>query len=255
MDHAPAIQHPARYALARALTVLGERAAGVLPLWRAACGLGRGVAGWRAARAAHRAQEVMLARLVARLGWRPDDLPRADGWAGSPELLCALADLVAQHRPRVVVEFGSGLSTLVLARALVLAGGGRLISYDHNAGFADLTRARLAALGLAADVRAVELTPSDALGYPGEWYAAHDLPDGIDLLVIDGPPAWFNAGTRGGAGPAVFPRLSVGGVVLLDDADRPGERANAERWAREFPGMRFTHLAVGKGLLRGERVA
>jgi len=248
---ARAIQSPGRYAVALAQSRLGELAAATLPLWRATRGLSEGIDGWQAARARGRERDAVLDALVARLGWTRGDLPKADGWAGSPELLATLADEVLGNRPKLIVEFGSGLSTLVLARALDLAGGGALVSYDHNAGFADLTRARLAALGLRADVRAVDLEP--ARGYAGEWYAARDLPGGIDLLVIDGPPAWFASGTRGGAA-AIFPLLAVGGVVLLDDADRPGERADARRWRAEFPGIAFTRLARGKGILRGVRV-
>ena len=250
---ARAITNPARYRLALTLASLGDRAAAALPLWRAIGGLRRGLDGWRAARAEARARGAMLEGLVARLGWSRADLPKADGWAGSPDFLCALADAVDAGRPRVVVEFGSGLSTLVLARAMAFSGGGQLVSYDHMSGFAALTRARLAALGLAGEVRAVELTTSAPFGYAGEWYAAACAPSAIDLLVIDGPPAWLSAGTRGGAGPAMFPRLALGGVVLLDDADRPGERANARRWAAKFPWMRFERVPTGKGLLHGVR--
>lgn len=252
MTTARAIQSPGRYAVALAQSRVGELAAAALPLWRAALGLSDGIDGWHAARARGRECDAMLDALVARLGWTRADLPKTDGWAASPELLAMLADEVLVARPKLVVEFGSGLSTLVLARALDLADGGALVSYDHNAGFADLTRARLASLSLRADVRAVDLEP--ALGYAGEWYAARDLPGRIELLVIDGPPAWFAGGTRGGAA-AVFPLLAVGGVVLLDDADRHGERANARRWHDEFPGIAFARLARGKGILRGVRTA
>lgn len=242
---------PYRYALAAAQTRASGLAARLLPLWRAAYGLLRGRAGWRAARRLAARREAILARLVALLGWTAADLPATDGWAGSPELLAELARQVLRQKPAVVVEFGSGLSTLVIARALAMNGSGRLVSFDHHAGFAEVTRRRLTGLGLAADVRAVDLAPADRWGYPGEWYAAADLPAAIDLLVIDGPPAWFNQGTRGAAGPAVFPHLAPGGVVLLDDADRPGERDNARRWIVEFPEISFALLRRGKGLLRG----
>lgn len=198
-----------------------------------------------------------MERLVARLGWTRDALPIPDGYAGSPDLLWTLADHVLTHRPRVVVEFGSGLSTLVIARALQMNGDGALSSYDHHPGFAELTRRRVTALGVAADVRVAELVPAQPHGYPGAWYDAKDVPDAIDLLLIDGPPDWLQGGVgaRGAAGPTLFSRLSPGGVVLLDDADRDGERAVADRWRREFPGIGFDTLPAQKGLLRGIRSA
>jgi hypothetical protein len=33
--------------------------------------------------------------------------------------------------------------------------------------------------------------------------------------------------------------LGVGGVILMDDAGRPDERAAIERWGEEFPELTF----------------
>jgi predicted O-methyltransferase YrrM len=243
---------PWRVALATALTGFNSGASRLLPFWRRVRGLSDGMDGWRAARAAEEAREAVMDRLVARLGWTRDALPTPDGWAGSPDLLWALAEQVHRQRPRIIVEFGSGLSTLVMARMLELdVIPGRLVSFDHNEGFAELTRRRLDALGQVAEVHAVPLEAAARWGYEGEWYATPDLPDEIDLLVIDGPPAWLNEGSRGAAGPALFHRMAPGGIILLDDADRDGERANAERWRAEFPAIRFEMLPSHKGLLKG----
>jgi predicted O-methyltransferase YrrM len=246
------IASPMRLGFALTLSAFNSAGARMLPLWRGLRGLAGGMKGWRAARAADEAREAVMDRLVARLGWTRDALPTPDGWAGSPDLLWALAEQVAQQRPRLIVEFGSGLSTLVMARVLQQGGiGARLISFDHLESFAELTRWRLAGLGLAAEVRSVPLEDAARWGYAGEWYAADDLPGAIELLVIDGPPAWLNEGARGAAAPALFPRMAPGGVILLDDADRDGERANAERWRAEFPHIRFELLPSHKGLLKG----
>jgi predicted O-methyltransferase YrrM len=243
-----------RLAMAAVLSVANSAAARLLPFWRGVRGLARGLEGWRTARAESHARKRTMERLVARLGWTTDDLPTPDGWAGSPDLLAALADHVFAHKPRTVVEFGSGLSTLVLARALALAGGGQLVSYDHLDGFAELTRRRLATLGLEAEVHVAPLSPAAPHGYPGEWYDAAGLPERIDLLLIDGPPDWLaGGGARGAAGPTLFHRLSPGGTVLLDDADRDGEREVAARWRREFLNIAFDELPAHKGLLRGVR--
>lgn len=206
--------------------------------------------------AEERAREARLAevreRLAVVLDWPEHALPSTGGWAGTPDFLLLLAETVRECRPQMVVEFGSGVSTAVIARALQLNGGGQLLSYDHHPGFAEATRRRLETLGLAAEVRAVELVPGPA-GYSGRFYATEGLPERIDIAVIDGPPAWLEAGTRGGAGPAVFPNIVPGGLVLLDDAKRAGERDNARRWAADFPEIEFRMVETDKGVLVGEK--
>lgn len=245
---------PLRHAAAAAMTLAADVATRLLPLWRATVGLARGRQGLRAAQRLNGRREAMLDALVARLGWMRSNLPATDGWAGSPGLLLTLVDEVEARRPRLVVEFGSGLSTLVLARTLALrVPGARLISFDHEAGFAEITRRRLAALGLSAEVRHAPLASSAAHGVEGRWYDHGPLPRDIDLLLIDGPPAWLKQGARAAAGPAALPLLAPGGVVLLDDADRPGERANAAQWARSFPDIKWSRIGRAKGILRGVR--
>lgn len=211
-----------------------------------------------AALAEERARAAQLAavrkRLAGLLEWPEHGLPSTGGWAGTPDFLLLLAETVCERRPQVVVEFGSGASTIVIARAMQLNGGGRLVSYDHHPGFAETTRRRLSALKLPAEVHAVELVPG-AAGYSGRFYATEGLPERIDIAVIDGPPAWLEAGTRGGAGPAVFPNVVPGGLVLLDDAKRAGERENARRWAADFPEIEFRMAETDKGVLVGEKRA
>ena len=75
----------------------------------------------------------------------------------------------------------------------------------------------------------------------------------IDLLVIDGPPWTINPTVRGRA-EVLFERVRVGGMVLLDDAARPGERLVARRWRERWPDFDFRLLPGIKGTLVGERL-
>ncbi|HEX8644802.1 MAG TPA: class I SAM-dependent methyltransferase [Allosphingosinicella sp.] len=175
--------------------------------------------------------------LLDRLGLPDDALPYLGSWKADTGLLRLLVDHIFEHKPRLVVEFGTGASTLIIAKALKMAGGGTLISFDQHADFAQATEKWLAEHGLEADLRAVALRPSPG-GWPGLWYDHGPLPADIDLMVIDGPPWTVHPMTRGAAG-VLFDHIAAGGTVLLDDAARPGERLVARRWKKARPDFDF----------------
>ena len=193
-------------------------------------------------------------RLLARLGLPGNALPNLGSWKADTALLHRIVDSIERLRPRTVVELGAGASTLVAAKALALNGGGRLVSFDQHADFVEATGAWLAEHGLSADLRHAELAPAPG-GWPGLWYELHHLPQRIDLLVIDGPPWTIHPFVRGAA-ETLFDRIPVGGMVLLDDAARPGERIVARRWRKRWPRFRFQLDRSGtKGTLIGTRIA
>lgn len=190
--------------------------------------------------------------LLDRLDLPHDALPNLGSWKADTGLLTLLADHIEEHRPGLVVEFGTGASTLVIARALQKAGGGRLISFEQHIDFVDATRDWLAEYGLTADVRAVPLARAPG-GWPGLWYAHGRLPDNIDLMLVDGPPWTIHPLTRGPAA-TLFDRIAAGGTIFLDDAARPGERVVARRWRKARPDFDFRLCKSGtKGTLIGTR--
>jgi predicted O-methyltransferase YrrM len=121
------------------------------------------------------------------------------------ELLYMLA---RSTNAKTVVEFGTsfGISTLYLAAALRDNGGGRLISSEFEVSKVARARQNIAEGGLA-DL--VEIRAGDAL----ETLSA-DLPDSIDLLLLDGAKSLY---------PEVLAlvegRLRPGALVIADDAD------------------------------------
>ena len=190
--------------------------------------------------------------LLDRLGLPYDALPYLGSWKADTGLLTLLVDHIIEHRPRLVVEFGTGASTLVLARAMQQAGGGTLISFEQHADFVEATRKWLADYGLEADLRAAPLRRSPG-NWPGLWYDHGPLPSGIELMLIDGPPWSIHPMTRGAA-ETLFDRIAPGGTVMLDDAARPGERFVARRWRRMHPDFDFVLDRSGtQGTLIGRR--
>jgi predicted O-methyltransferase YrrM len=183
------------------------------------------------------------------------DLPWSD-WSLEPASCDLLCDEVGAGR-REVVECGSGVSTVLLARALRDAGGGRLHALEHDGNWSDTVRELLAREGLEriATVVVAPLGSHPLARAACGWYdggAIEGLPrDGIDLLLVDGPPA-AEPGlgeARYPALPALTDRLSAGALVALDDVDRPGETAVLAAWEREtafrFDRVGGTRLALG----------
>lgn len=191
--------------------------------------------------------------LLDRLQLPRDALPHLGSWKADVGFLRHIVAEIEDKRPERVVELGAGASTLVAAQALRLNGSGALHSVDQHAEFAAATGAWLAEHDLRADVSHAPLERS-VPGWPGRWYAIDELPDRFDMLIIDGPP-WAVHPLVRGAAECLFPRLSPGGVILLDDASRPGERIVASRWRRRWPDIEFMLARGGtKGTLVGRKL-
>ena len=189
--------------------------------------------------------------LLDRLELPHDALPNLGSWKADTWFLWRIVETIERLRPREVVELGCGASSLVIARALERNGGGRLTSFDQHEGFVASTGEWLGGYGLTPTMRHAPLA-EDKSSWSTIWYDLSAVPQEIDLLVIDGPPWTLNPFVRGRA-ETLFDRIVPGGVVLLDDAARPGERVVASRWRRKWPGFRFTLMPGAKGTLVGER--
>jgi predicted O-methyltransferase YrrM len=193
-------------------------------------------------------------RLLALTKLPDDALPPLGSWRADAGLLSLIAEHILTARPQTIVEFGGGTTTLIAARAMQLTGGGgRLMSFDSAEPFAAGTRAMLARQGLEAEIRAAPLVPAP-VGWKGLWYGHGTLPDTIDMLIVDGPP-WATHPMGRGSAASVFSRIAPGGIVILDDAARPGERLVARRWRREHPDFAFHYVPGCAGTLVGVRAA
>ena len=182
---------------------------------------------------------------------RASQLPALGAWAASPDFLLLVAQHVLTNKPETIVEFGSGVSTLVILRCLEINSSGKLISFDHDAVYGRITEERARLMGFEPDIRTVPLEPQDGLA--GKWYCTYGLPDSIDCIIVDGPPGAIHEETREGAG-LLLPRLNMHGVIFLDDAGRRGERAVVQRWAYRHPDVKFEFVSTARGTAIGRKL-
>ncbi len=169
-----------------------------------------------------------------------DVVPATRGWAASPDLLVVLVDLVISERPSLVVECGSGASTLWLALAMRrFKIDGRIIALDHDPVFGGKTREFLARHDVR-DLAEVRDAPLESFSLDGEtysWYARRAWEDltGIDLLFVDGPPAATGHQARYPALPLLSGSLSRAATVVLDDLVVPDMQKVLRLWLDAYP--------------------
>ena len=187
-------------------------------------------------------QSEALQQLFALLKFSAP-IPPTRSWAASPDLLLTIAELVRTRKPRLVVELGSGVSTLIVAKA----GARKVISIDNSAEFAEKTREMLK----DHKVRGVEVrvAPLKAHASGVDWYDTAKLKDlkKIDMLIIDGPPGSKNPDARKPALKELLAKLSPNVVVVIDDVNRIGERQLAEAFAKALPRHTLSILNHEKG--------
>ncbi len=165
-------------------------------------------------------------------------LPRMRGWSASPDFLKELAEIILATQPNLVVEMGSGVSTLVAGYCLRRLGRGKILSLEHDPKHAAATRATLALHDLqeVATVVDAPLTTVNLGGTPWRWYdvAGLSIPGPIDILVVDGPPDTTQALARYPAVPVLHERMHDKTIVLADNANREDEKQVVAMWEKEF---------------------
>jgi hypothetical protein len=156
-----------------------------------------------------------------------------------PAALALVANDVVLHDRRIVLECGSGVSTIVLGR-LLASRRGRVVTLEHDRGWARIVRRLVAEDGLEDTVAIVEAALAPVPVGDLEWYDLEVVTRALsglccDLLLVDGPPAWREGQelARLPALPLLRQYCAASATIVLDDAGRQGEREIVRAWERE----------------------
>ena len=211
-----------------------------------------------------------------------DGLSNFHGWPISPDIGLFLIDRIRERRHDLVIEFGSGTSTALFAKTLQVsrpdgsskaAGQGSagktakvpprvgrpVCAFEHDRLYLHKTRAMLEAQGLL-DLVALNHAPLVDWQDDSGQYLYYDCDATLAalarqlgsqtrrvLVLVDGPPGATCDNARYPAVPLIFRHFSRHQVdVVLDDANRPEEKAVIELWRAYWTkhSIRMTESAV-----------
>lgn len=166
-------------------------------------------------------------------------LPPMRIWAISPDLATVITDQIVTHHPKVIVELGSGISTIISSYTVHRTDlDAHIYAIDHEQEFANKTRdiVALHAMSNRTTVLHAPLQPIVIKNYRGQWYNPNIFSDieRIDLLFIDGPPGKLQSLARYPALPMLYDKLSENAIIIMDDFERKDEHEIANRWMQEF---------------------
>lgn len=184
--------------------------------------------------------------------------PATHGWAVSADLAFYLLGLIEKNDYDLILEFGSGTSTLLMAAALLQRMQGsalrkshaidgaapRVVAFEHHRKYFEDTKEKLHQTGVS---RLVDLNYAPLRDYvtpEGEHFLYYSCEERIAelklrlegerariLLFVDGPPGKDGRWARYPALPIVLQHLAAHRLdVVLDDCNREDEREIVRRW-------------------------
>lgn len=160
-------------------------------------------------------------------------LPVSGGFAMDARALLHLSWIIAEYRPKRILELGGGASTIWMAY-LTEGMGTEIVSIDHLEEYSAATAASVRLHGFSSRVecRIAPLEPVAVDGQEWRWYSPEAFQDveEVDLLLVDGPPEATGASARYPALPLLIDKLASGAVVVLDDTHRDTEQRILSSW-------------------------
>jgi len=189
--------------------------------------------------------------------------PDHSGWALPIETINFLQREIQRQKPDIVIEFGSGFSSVCFSQFMCDLYGKHdriyVCSVEQSAEFAEKTKELAREVGMETHIAVIRapLSIQRVEGIEAETYTIsednlRDIVTGHEraLIVVDGP---FGNGLARFATLPMLHRLFPGKhVFYLDDALRSKELAVLNHWTKlDYVHVRGVYL-IGRGLAAGE---
>lgn len=182
---------------------------------------------------------------------------RFDAYTIEEALTHILVSEVAKRRPSFIVEFGSGLSTVLIAKVIDVVGfESRFVSFEEDERYLKRTQAWLKAEGLEGRAQVIHAPVVSEDGHPA-WYRDREFdrlfamvsPTDTAFVLVDGPV------TRDELHHVRWPGLALtswlwmqpGGAALVAGTKR--DPLTVARWKMDFPEVQWTELDTERGAL------
>jgi len=179
-------------------------------------------------------------------------LPNTRKMAASPDFIKLIVDIILQKKPKLVLELGSGVSSIFIAKALEKNNEGRLLSIENDKDFALKTQNRIIQEKLnnytqiiTAPLVKQEIHHNDYLWYDINF--VNNFNDKIDILIVDGPPRKTNKNARYPAIPLLKKYFSKDIIIIVDDGNRSDDKNSTMKWVKELKNINIKYIDSEKG--------
>jgi hypothetical protein len=184
-------------------------------------------------------------------------LPPFDNWTMSPLMVGTLLKLLKQTKPNLVLELGSGISTILIAQKLKEIGGGSIITLENGKEYAEITQDFVSQNKLTnyAKILFAPLVAYETNIGQKYWYSKTKIPKNtkIDLLIVDGPPGNIQKDSRYPAIELLKDNLADKCLIYIDDYNREDEKNLVNKWLGSYPQITIkeeSNLLNGYALLQ-----
>lgn len=185
-------------------------------------------------------------------------VPSMHGWPISPDLALYLIELVDNNDYDLIIEFGSGTSTVLIGKVLARTAQRRQgkpatiqVAFEHLEQYHAQTLSQLQQAGLAEKVRLVLAPLKPYIAPNGNtylYYSCHEPlaelaqeanPAGLKiLLIVDGPPSATGKHARYPAVPEILSHFKEASLdIILDDYIRNDEKEVTQLWLQDIESL------------------